>query len=80
MFSLIVYSGDGDKKTNPPTSTTNSTAELTPASEDDSEDVDVTLAKTEKWWQTVLQVSIPFFIAGVGTIAAGVILGNVKAS
>ncbi|CRK87752.1 CLUMA_CG001554, isoform A [Clunio marinus] len=48
---------------------------------EDSEDVDrsrVTGVKQEKWWQTTIQVSIPFFIAGIGTIAAGIILGNVE--
>lgn len=34
----------------------------------------------EKWWQTTLQVSIPFFIAGIGTIGAGIILGRVEVS
>ncbi|XP_055642777.1 solute carrier family 41 member 1 isoform X2 [Toxorhynchites rutilus septentrionalis] len=34
--------------------------------------------KQEKWWQTTLQVSIPFFIAGIGTIGAGIILGRVE--
>ncbi|XP_070508132.1 solute carrier family 41 member 1 isoform X2 [Chironomus tepperi] len=32
----------------------------------------------EKWWQTTIQVSIPFFIAGIGTIGAGIILGRVE--
>lgn len=34
--------------------------------------------KHEKWWQTTLQISIPFFIAGIGTIGAGIILGRVE--
>ena len=34
----------------------------------------------EKWWQTTLQVSIPFLIAGIGTIGAGIILGRVEVS
>lgn len=34
--------------------------------------------KEEKWWQTTLQVSIPFLIAGIGTIGAGIILGRVE--
>lgn len=34
----------------------------------------------EEWWKTTLQVSIPFFIAGIGTIGAGVILGRVEVS
>lgn len=34
----------------------------------------------EEWWKTTLQVSIPFFIAGLGTIGAGLILGRVEVS
>lgn len=34
--------------------------------------------KQEKWWQTTIQVSIPFFLAGIGTIGAGIILGRVE--
>ncbi|KAG5681517.1 hypothetical protein PVAND_010943 [Polypedilum vanderplanki] len=34
--------------------------------------------KHEKWWQTTIQVAIPFFIAGIGTIGAGIILGRVE--
>lgn len=34
--------------------------------------------KQEQWWQTTLQISIPFFIAGIGTIGAGIILGRVE--
>lgn len=36
--------------------------------------------KDEEWWRTTLQVSIPFFIAGIGTIGAGIILGRVEVS
>ena len=36
------------------------------------------VVKEEEWWKTTLQVSIPFFIAGIGTIGAGVILGRVE--
>lgn len=36
------------------------------------------IAKEEAWWQTTIQVSIPFLIAGVGTIGAGIILGIVE--
>jgi solute carrier family 41 len=42
--------------------------------------VDLPGIKHEKWWQITLQVSIPFFIAGMGTIAAGIILGRVEVS
>uniref|UniRef100_A0A1B0D8M3 Uncharacterized protein n=1 Tax=Phlebotomus papatasi TaxID=29031 RepID=A0A1B0D8M3_PHLPP len=31
----------------------------------------------EKWWETTLQVLVPFLIAGVGTIGAGVVFGIV---
>lgn len=34
--------------------------------------------KQEEWWKTTLQVSIPFLIAGIGTIGAGIILGRVE--
>ncbi|XP_017489061.1 PREDICTED: uncharacterized protein DDB_G0288805-like, partial [Rhagoletis zephyria] len=34
--------------------------------------------KQEKWSSILLQVSIPFFLAGVGTIGAGIILGRVE--
>lgn len=37
-----------------------------------------TVLKEEKWYQTTIQVGIPFLIAGCGTIAAGIILGHVK--
>lgn len=36
------------------------------------------LIKQEEWWKTTLQVSIPFLIAGIGTIGAGLILGRVE--
>ncbi|XP_017891664.1 solute carrier family 41 member 1-like isoform X1 [Ceratina calcarata] len=34
--------------------------------------------RNEKWYQTTLQVAVPFFIAGIGTIGAGLVLDNVK--
>lgn len=36
--------------------------------------------KQEEWWKTTLQVSIPFLVAGIGTIGAGVVLGRVEVS
>uniref|UniRef100_A0A4Y0BL06 SLC41A/MgtE integral membrane domain-containing protein n=1 Tax=Anopheles funestus TaxID=62324 RepID=A0A4Y0BL06_ANOFN len=36
--------------------------------------------RQEKWWYMTLQIAIPFFIAGVGTIGAGIILGHVEGS
>ncbi|KAJ6645691.1 Solute carrier family 41 member 2 [Pseudolycoriella hygida] len=32
----------------------------------------------EEWWRTTIQVSIPFLIAGCGTIGAGILLGVVE--
>ncbi|XP_037815258.1 solute carrier family 41 member 1 isoform X1 [Lucilia sericata] len=34
--------------------------------------------KQEKWSSILIQVSIPFFLAGIGTIGAGIILGRVE--
>lgn len=34
--------------------------------------------KQEKWTTILLEVSIPFFLAGIGTIGAGIILGRVE--
>lgn len=36
--------------------------------------------KQEKWWITTLQVAVPFFLAGIGTIGAGLTLGIVQVS
>lgn len=35
-------------------------------------------ALDEPWYHTTLQVSVPFFIAGIGTIGAGLVLAEVK--
>jgi hypothetical protein len=36
--------------------------------------------KHERSWSTALQVAVPFFIAGAGTIGAGLMLGKVEVS
>lgn len=36
--------------------------------------------KEERWWNTLMQVAVPFFIAGCGTIGAGLVLGTVRVS
>lgn len=36
------------------------------------------LITEEAWYQTGLQISVPFFIAGIGTIGAGLVLAKVK--
>lgn len=34
----------------------------------------------EKWYQILFQVSVPFFIAGIGTIGAGLVMAMVTVS
>jgi hypothetical protein len=41
---------------------------------------DRSVIKQEKCWSTTLQVAVPFFLAGIGTIAAGLTLGMVQVS
>lgn len=48
--------------------------------DDKGEKRQLTGVKQELWWQTTIQVAIPFFIAGIGTIGAGIILGHVEVS
>ncbi|XP_076237053.1 solute carrier family 41 member 3 isoform X2 [Calliopsis andreniformis] len=36
------------------------------------------IRRDERWYQTTLQVAVPFFIAGIGTIGAGLVLAEVK--
>jgi hypothetical protein len=38
------------------------------------------VVKPEQWWSTTLQVAVPFFLAGIGTIGAGLTLGVVQVS
>ncbi|XP_046405802.1 solute carrier family 41 member 1 [Ischnura elegans] len=40
--------------------------------------MDSTIHNKEKWWSTAAQVALPFFIAGIGTIGAGIVLGTVQ--
>jgi hypothetical protein len=42
--------------------------------------IDKSVIKPEKWWSTTLQVAVPFFLAGIGTIGAGLTLGIVQVS
>jgi hypothetical protein len=42
--------------------------------------IDRSVIKPEKWWSTTLQVAVPFFLAGIGTIGAGITLGIVQVS
>jgi hypothetical protein len=53
----------------------NSVASITTAVSNDNSDI-----KQEKWWSTTLQVAVPFFLAGIGTIGAGLTLGVVQVS
>ncbi|KAJ8707453.1 hypothetical protein PYW08_010705 [Mythimna loreyi] len=46
--------------------------------EADAEKQPLSGKKEERWWTTLMQVAVPFFIAGCGTIGAGIVLGNVR--
>ncbi|KAF9824359.1 hypothetical protein SFRURICE_005236 [Spodoptera frugiperda] len=46
--------------------------------EADAEKQPLSGKKEERWWTTLMQVAVPFFIAGCGTIGAGLVLGHVK--
>ncbi|XP_063630144.1 solute carrier family 41 member 1-like isoform X3 [Cydia splendana] len=46
--------------------------------EADAEKQPLSGKKEEKWWTTMMQVAVPFFIAGCGTIGAGIVLGHVR--
>lgn len=35
------------------------------------------ILKKEKWYSIAIQIFIPFMIAGMGTIGAGIVLGKV---
>ncbi|XP_037296069.1 solute carrier family 41 member 1 isoform X2 [Manduca sexta] len=44
--------------------------------ETDAEKQPLSGKREEKWWTTLMQVAVPFFIAGCGTIGAGLVLGK----
>ncbi|XP_050678407.1 solute carrier family 41 member 1-like isoform X2 [Leptidea sinapis] len=46
--------------------------------DEDAEKQPLSGKKEEKWYSTLLQVAVPFFIAGCGTIGAGLVLGTVR--
>lgn len=43
-------------------------------------EAETTAIDKEHWYSITLQVFIPFMIAGIGTIGAGIVLGNVEVS
>ncbi|XP_055909122.1 solute carrier family 41 member 3 isoform X1 [Eupeodes corollae] len=49
-----------------------------PGSADEKQALNRPGVKQEKWMTILVQVSIPFFLAGIGTIGAGIILGRVE--
>lgn len=90
-----IFAGDDDKLSVLHPSTTGSLSSITTTSlvseqgasdgggsdrGDDRSEKQLVGIKQEKWWQTTIQVAIPFFIAGIGTIGAGIILGRVEVS
>ncbi|CAG9570222.1 unnamed protein product [Danaus chrysippus] len=46
--------------------------------ESDPEKQPLSGKKEERWWTTLMQIAVPFFIAGCGTIGSGLVLGSVK--
>ncbi|CAK1546826.1 unnamed protein product [Leptosia nina] len=46
--------------------------------DEDAEKQPLSGKKEERWWNTLVQVAVPFFIAGCGTIGAGLVLGSVR--
>ncbi|XP_038219228.1 solute carrier family 41 member 2-like [Zerene cesonia] len=46
--------------------------------DEDAEKQPLSGKKEERWWNTLMQVAVPFFIAGCGTIGAGLVLGTVR--
>ncbi|GBP59916.1 Solute carrier family 41 member 2 [Eumeta japonica] len=49
-----------------------------PPRDADAEKQPLSGRKEERWWTTLMQVAVPFFIAGCGTIGAGLVLGTVR--
>ncbi|XP_028163070.1 solute carrier family 41 member 3-like isoform X2 [Ostrinia furnacalis] len=66
--------GEGD---NSEGSETDEEANICEAEEEGSREASIN-KKEERWWSTLMQVAVPFFIAGCGTIGAGLVLGTVR--
>lgn len=47
-------------------------------SNNSDEDSQAGKPKKENWWSVTFQIFIPFMIAGMGTIGAGLVLGSVE--
>jgi len=58
--------------------TISSTSVLDPDAERTDSNGDKRDIRNEKWYHTILQVSVPFLIAGMGTIGAGRVLTTAK--
>ncbi|KAL4712457.1 hypothetical protein ACJJTC_007473 [Scirpophaga incertulas] len=71
-YTMASINSNGDLKSptgDPPDKKINDT---------DAEKQPLSGKKEERWWTTLMQVAVPFFIAGCGTIGAGLVLGTVK--
>ncbi|KFB42030.1 AGAP000663-PA-like protein [Anopheles sinensis] len=80
VVTALERAGDGGGDDDGNAGGGNAGTEVVPAGGDgaDGGHGPVAAIRTEKWWQTTLQIAVPFFIAGFGTIAAGIILGRVE--
>ncbi|XP_052745157.1 solute carrier family 41 member 1 isoform X1 [Bicyclus anynana] len=70
-YTMASINSNGDLKSpgDPPDKKLNDT---------DAEKQPLSGKKEERWWNTLMQVAVPFFIAGCGTIGAGLVLGSVR--
>lgn len=75
MLTSIVMNPDPDRDT---TDIDNKVREEKAAQAAQIAALEANMEVEEKWHQTTIQVSIPFMLAGIGTIGAGVILGHVE--
>ncbi|CAH0687164.1 unnamed protein product [Chilo suppressalis] len=71
-YSMSSINSSGDLKS------PNGTPPDKKINESDAEKQPLSGKKEERWWTTLMQVAVPFFIAGCGTIGAGLVLGTVR--
>lgn len=83
-YVFFVHKDDADKPSAEPEPNVGSidsiTTDLASIEDGMGDDKRNTIVTQEKWYQMTIQVAIPFFLAGIGTIGAGVILGHVEVS
>ncbi|XP_049705384.2 solute carrier family 41 member 1 isoform X3 [Helicoverpa armigera] len=81
-YTIIDEIGDQDNSYNMASINSNDKSPGDPPdkklAEVDAEKQPLSGKKEERWWNTLMQVAVPFFIAGCGTIGAGLVLGTVR--